>query len=125
MESLVAWFVDSLSGLFPKEVIPFIISMIPVLELRGGLVSAALLKVDYLNALLLCVIGNIIPIPFILFFIRPIFNWMRKTKLLRGFVEKLEKKSMEKGKKIEQYEFWGLVIFVGIPLPGTVPGQEH
>jgi len=66
-----------------------------------------------------CFVGNIIPIPFILLFITPIFSWMKKTKLFRPIVEKLEKKSMSKSDKIKKYEFLGLMLFVGIPLPGT------
>ena len=67
----------------------------------------------------MCIIGNIIPIPFILLFIKQIFKWMKKIRLFRGLVEKLENKAMSKSDNIKRYEFWGLVLFVGIPLPGT------
>lgn len=117
-DSLINWFTNTLSFM-PKELIAFIISMMPILELRGGLVAASLLGIGVFNAIIICVIGNIIPIPFILFFITPIFNWMKKTKLFRPIVEKLESKSMAKSEKIQKYEFWGLALFVGIPLPGT------
>lgn len=63
--------------------------------------------------------GNIIPVPFILLLITPIFNWMKGTKVFKPLVTKLETKAMSKSDKIEKYEFWGLVLFVGIPLPGT------
>lgn len=121
MESLVQWFVTNLGGSVGKEITIFIISMIPILELRGGLLAAspALLNVDMWRAIPICVIGNVIPVPFILLLITPIFNWMKGTKLFRPTVEKLEKKAMSKSDKIERYEFWGLVLFVGIPLPGT------
>lgn len=117
-DSLINWFTNTLSFM-PKELIAFIISMMPILELRGGLVAASLLGIGVFEAIIICVIGNIIPIPFILFFITPIFNWMKKTKLFRPMVEKLEAKSMAKSDKIQKYEFWGLALFVGIPLPGT------
>lgn len=119
--SLVQWFVTNLGGKAAKEVVVFIISMIPILELRGGLVAAgpALLDIPIWRAIPICLIGNLIPIPFILLLIRPIFAWLRKTKLFRPLVEKLENKAMSKSDKIEKYEFWGLVLFVGIPLPGT------
>lgn len=117
-DMLVNWFTNTLSFM-PKEAIVFIISMVPILELRGGLVAASLLGIGVVNAVTLCVIGNMIPIPFILFFITPIFNWMKKTKIFRPMVEKLESKSMSKGADIKKYEFWGLALFVGIPLPGT------
>ena len=71
------------------------------------------------RAIPICLVGNLIPIPFILLLIRPIFAWLRKTRLFRPLVEKLEKKAMSKSDRISRYEFWGLVLFVGIPLPGT------
>ena len=121
MESLVNWFVTTLGGKVGKEVIIFVISMVPILELRGGLLAAgpALLNVPLLKAIPICIIGNIIPVPFILLLITPIFNWMKSTKKLAPMVHKLEAKAMSKSDKIERYEFWGLVLFVGIPLPGT------
>ena len=103
-----------------KEAIVFIISMIPILELRGALlVAGPLLGVPVAKALPLCVIGNIIPVPFILLLITPVFRWMKGTKIFKPMVDKLESKAMSKSDKIEKYEFWGLVLFVGIPLPGT------
>ena len=117
-DSLINWFSSTLSFM-PKELVVFIISMIPILELRGGLIAASLLGIGMVKAVFLCIVGNIIPIPFILFFITPIFNWMKKTKLFRPMVEKLEKKSMAKSDQIQKYEFWGLALFVGVPLPGT------
>lgn len=120
-ESLVQWFVTHLGGKAAKEVVIFIISMVPILELRGGLLAAgpAFLDIPTWRAIPICLIGNLIPIPFILLLIRPIFKWLRKTKLFRPLVEKLEEKAMSKSDKIEKYEFLGLVLFVGIPLPGT------
>ena len=117
-ESLATWFTEALGGI-PKEWIIFIISMIPILELRGGLLAASLLKISAAKAIPICIIGNIIPIPFILLFIRQIFKWMKKIKLFRGLIEKLENRAMGKSDKIRRYEFWGLLFFVGIPLPGT------
>ena len=119
MEVLVHWFTDNLSQHISREMVIFIISMIPILELRGGLLAASLLKIPALKAMPICIVGNIIPIPFILLLIRPIFAWLRKTRLFRPLVEKLEKKAMSKSDRISRYEFWGLVLFVGIPLPGT------
>ncbi|GAA0772482.1 small multi-drug export protein [Clostridium subterminale] len=119
VESLVNWFTSNLSGFMPKEIVVLIISMVPILELRGGLIAASVLGIDMFRAIGYCFVGNIIPIPFILLFITPIFSWMKKTKLFRPIVEKLEKKSMSKSDQIKKYEFWGLMLFVGIPLPGT------
>ena len=119
-ETLVQGIIDALGGSVGKEAIVFIISMIPILELRGALlVAGPLLGVPGSTAIPLSVIGNIIPVPFILLLITPIFNWMKGTKRLKPIVDKLETKAMSKSDKIEKYEFWGLVLFVGIPLPGT------
>ncbi len=121
MDALVQWFTASLSGLVSKEAIIFIISMIPILELRGGLLAAspALLNVPILKAIPICIIGNILPIPFILLLIRSILEWMKKVSCFRSVALWLERKAMSKKDQIERYEFWGLVLFVGIPLPGT------
>ncbi|WP_294167451.1 small multi-drug export protein [uncultured Clostridium sp.] len=118
VDSLINWFTSTLSFM-PKEMVSFIIAMVPILELRGGLIAASLLGIGVVKAIVICILGNIVPIPFILFFITPIFNWMKKTSLLRPMVEKLESKSMAKSDQIQKYEFWGLALFVGIPLPGT------
>ena len=119
-ETLVQSIIDALSGSVGKEAIVFIIAMIPILELRGALlVAGPLLGVPVATAIPLCIIGNIIPVPFILLLITPIFKWMKGTKTFKPMVDKLEAKAMSKSDKIEKYEFWGLVLFVGIPLPGT------
>ena len=119
MESIAVWFTNTLGQYVSEEIVIFIISMIPILELRGGLIAASLFKVSLAKAIPICIIGNIIPIPFILLFIRQIFKWLGKTKLFHGLVERLESKAMSKSDRIKQWEFWGLALFVGIPLPGT------
>lgn len=97
----------------------FIISMIPILELRGGLLAASLLNISMVKAIPICILGNIIPIPFILLFIKQIFKWLKKTKIFRGLIIKMENRAMGKSDQIKRYEFLGLLLFVGIPLPGT------
>ena len=119
MNKLAAAFAVTLGKYVSKEVVVFIISMIPILELRGGLLVSQLIQVPITTAIPLCIIGNIIPIPFILLFIKQIFKWMKKVKIFRGLIEKLENRAMSKSDNIKKYEFWGLVLFVGIPLPGT------
>lgn len=119
MESLAVAFANTLGRYVSKEIVVFIISMIPILELRGGLIVSKLLQVPITTAIPLCIVGNIIPIPFILLFIKQIFKLLKKVKLFRGIIEKLERRAMSKSDNIKRYEFWGLVLFVGIPLPGT------
>jgi len=120
---LVEFFLNSFGILtslrYGKELIIFIISMIPILELRGGLIAATLLGLKGLPSFIICFIGNIIPIPFILWLITPIFNWLKKTKLFSGIVNKIEKMANKKKDQIEKMKYIGLMLFVGIPLPGT------
>ena len=106
------------SGKLPKGLIVFIISMFPILELRGSILAAGFLKMEFLPTYITAVIGNMLPIPFILLFIDKIFVWLKKTKL-KNFVEKIENKAMSKEDIIRKYKVWGLLIFVAIPLPGT------
>lgn len=121
--NLAMTLVEAFSGLtalkYGKELIIFIISMFPILELRGGLIAATLLGLSGLPSFIVCFIGNIIPIPFILWLITPIFNRLKKTKLFSGIVNKLERKAMSKKDQIEKLQYIGLLLFVGIPLPGT------
>ena len=119
MESLAVAFANTLGRYVSKEIVVFVISMIPILELRGGLIVSKLLQVPITTAIPICIIGNIIPIPFILLFIKQVFKLLKKIKIFRGIIEKLEYRAMSKSDNIQRYEFWGLVLFVGIPLPGT------
>lgn len=119
MDQIAIWFAHTLGEFISAEAVVFIISMTPILELRGGLLVASLLNVPLLTAIPLCIIGNIIPIPFILLFIKKIFQWIKTISCFRGFIEKLEKRAMGKSDSIKRGEFWGLALFVGIPLPGT------
>lgn len=118
MESIVRSIVGAFSGSVPKEAIVFIISMIPILELRGSLLAAGFLKMNFLSTFIIAVIGNMLPIPFILFFIDKIFDFLKKTRL-KNWVIKMENKALSKSEQIEKYGKWGLLLFVGIPLPGT------
>ena len=119
MESIMSWVISALSGHVSREMIVFIISMVPILELRGGLLAASVLNINITRALWICIIGNIIPVPFILLLITPIFNWLKQTKTFRPMVETMEARALSTREQVEKYEFWGLVLFVGIPLPGT------
>ena len=119
MDSAVQWFANNMPSFLSPEAAIFLVSMVPILELRGGLLLASILKIPMVQASIICIIGNILPIPFILLFIRQIFKWLKKTKLFRPLIEKLEKRAMGKSDKIKRFEFWGLVVFVGVPLPGT------
>ena len=97
-----------------------LVSMVPVIELRGGVPFGTALGLPVGQALVAAIIGNMIPIPFIIVYIRRIFLWMRrKSKKLNALVDKLEKKAHLKGQKVSKYKYVGLWLFVAIPLPGT------
>lgn len=102
-----------------KEVAIFIISLLPILELRGGLIAARILGVKFIKAFIICYIANILPVPFILLFINWIFNKMSKWKPTKKIVDWLSNKTLKKKDQIDKYGYFGLFLFVGIPLPGT------
>jgi len=105
---------------FGAEATVFMMSMIPVVELRGAIPMGLALGLSPLHSTILSFIGCMVPVPFILFGIRPVFDYLRQTKLFRGLVERLTNRSLTKhGHKIQKYGAIGLMIFVGIPLPGT------
>ena len=103
-----------------ESLLTLLVSMVPVIELRGGVPFGTALGLAPLHALVVCIIGNMIPIPFIIVYIRRIFQWMRrKSPKLNSLVDRLEAKAHLKGKKVTRYKYIGLWIFVAIPLPGT------
>ena len=106
---------------YGKEILVFIISLMPILELRGGLIAAALLNLDPVRSYIISIIGNVLPVPFILLLITKILAWMRKSRLslLNKFAAWLDEKVNKHKGQIEKYGYLGVVLFVGIPLPGT------
>ena len=120
-DSLVQGLTAALGGKVSGEIIIFIISMIPILELRGGLLAAspALLNVPILRAIPICTIGNLLPIPFILLLIEKVLDLMEKIPGLCKIARWVRQKADKNKGQIEKFGFWGLALFVGIPLPGT------
>lgn len=103
-----------------KVLMTFLISMVPIIELRGALPIATAHGLDWRIAIPVAILGNLIPIPFIIIFIKRIFAWIRKVfPKLNSFVDRLENRAKEKSDIIEKGVFWGLFLFVAIPLPGT------
>lgn len=116
-DKTVAWLMEK--GLSPQWIV-LIISMLPIIELRGSIPVAILLfKMSWLQAITLSLIGNMLPIPFILLFMDGFFIMLSKNKHGSRFTEWLFARTRRKGKSIEKYEALGLALFVGIPLPGT------
>ena len=94
--------------------------MVPVIELRAGLPYGIALGLDYPLALTMAVLGNMVPVPFIIVYIRKIFHWLRRiSPLCEQLVSALERKAHLKGKTVQKYSALGLFILVAIPLPGT------
>lgn len=116
---IIGLFGVSSGAMASKYITVFIISLMPILELRGGLIAASLLKIPPVPAYIVSIVGNLIPIPLILWFLDSIFGFMKKHKILVKFIDFCERKGNEKKGQIEKLGFWGLVLFIGVPLPGT------
>ena len=118
MNGFLTWFMGTIGQHISPSLSVFIVSMIPLIEERGGLVLARLLQIPMWQAIFWCVLGNIVPIPFILLLIKKIIHWMADHHMSK-IATWLEEKATKNRPKIEKYGFWGLMLFVGIPLPGT------
>ena len=110
MQGIVQKIIDLFGSGIGKEIAVFVISMLPILELRGGLLAASIIGMDFIPAYIISILGNCLPIPFVLIFL---------DKTTEKIVVKLEKKILSKKAQIEKYGYLGLLLFVGIPLPGT------
>lgn len=108
---------DSLIG---KIFMTFLISMVPVVELRGAIPIGVAHGLNFWVAIVVSIVGNLVPVPFIIIFIRKIFAWLRtKSAWLNNLVTRLENRALKKTDTVRKFKFWGLFIFVAIPLPGT------
>ena len=114
---LMQWLTETVTGEF---IWTMLVSMVPVVELRGGIPFGVAAGLPVWAAYLAAVIGNIIPVPFIIVYIRRIFQWMRQTlPRFNGVVDQLEEKAHLNGETVSKYKYLALAIFVAIPLPGT------
>jgi uncharacterized membrane protein len=108
------------STLFGKIAATFVIAMVPVLELRGAIPIGVAHGLNFWVAVVVSVLGNLVPVPFIIIFIKKIFAWLRtKSRWLNTLVCKLEARAEKKSETVQKYAFWGLFVLVAIPLPGT------
>ncbi len=119
-QTLTSWF-ESIG--IPPILIVFFISLLPILELRGGLIAAAILGIDWSLAFPICILGNLLPLPFILLFVKRLFEFFKKKGMFMWFVNKIEKRAESKSEDAKNKSRWGKIIFifffVAIPLPGT------
>ena len=114
---ILQWLTGTRFGEFTLTVL---VSMLPVVELRGGIPFGVAAGLPVWAAFIAAIIGNLIPVPFIIIYIRRIFQWMRqKLPRLNRLVDALERKAHIKGETVTKYKYLGLMILVAIPLPGT------
>ena len=111
------WLHSSVVG---KFVFTALVSMLPVLEIRGGIPFGTALGLSVDRAFSAALVGNMLPVPFIILFVRKIFAFLRgHFSRLGAWVDRLEKRAWEKSQKVQKYQSWGLFALVAIPLPGT------
>ena len=116
-EAIANFFQDTVG----EELCVFFCSMLPIIELRGAIPLGATLGLPWWQTFLIAVVGNMLPVPIILLFVKSVLTWMGKCRI--KFFNKIANKMFEKAEKnrakIEKYAFWGLTLFVAIPLPAT------
>jgi len=118
-QSIVA-FIISIFGVNAGKIIGiFFISLLPVIELRGSIPIGYYQGLPWYTNMITSIIGNILPVPFILLFVVKVFEFMKKRNIMVGFIEKIEKRAMSRSDSIANKEFLGLMLFVAIPFPGT------
>lgn len=115
---VLQWLTGTEAG---KLVFTALVSMIPVVELRGGIpFGVGTLGLNRWAAFFASVAGNMIPVPFIIVYIRRLFKWMRvRFPRMDHMISRLERRAHLKGRKVSRYGYWGLLVIVAIPLPGT------
>jgi len=118
-KSIAVWVSSVFGSSLGKVLGVGFISMLPIIELRGAIPIGYALGLNWQSSFIISVIGNMLPIPFILLFVEAVFKFMKKHNILTKFVTKLEDKATLKSDSVTKYQFWGLMIFVAIPLPGT------
>ena len=119
VKTLLGTFGGLISTSLGKYIFIFIISLLPILELRGGLIAASLLKMPMWYSLLVCLCANILIIPFVLFLMESILNLLSKIKFFKRIIDWWKRKALKKQDVIEKYGYLGIMLFVAIPLPGS------
>lgn len=119
VKSILGVFGGITSSLFGKYALIFIISLMPILELRGGLIAASLLDIEPLWAFIVCMVANILIIPFVLFLIEAVLEFLMRFKKLGQLITRFKEKTLKKKSSIEKYGYLGIMLFVAVPLPGS------
>ncbi|MBF1335810.1 MAG: small multi-drug export protein [Leptotrichia sp.] len=118
-QSIVAFIISIFGANAGKVIGIFLISLLPVIELRGSIPVGYYQGLPWYTNMITSIIGNLLPVPFILLFVVKVFEFMKKRNIMVGFIEKIEKRAMSRSDSIANKEFLGLMLFVAIPLPGT------
>lgn len=118
-QSIVAFIISIFGANAGKVIGIFLISLLPVIELRGSIPVGYYQGLPWYTNMITSIIGNLLPVPFILLFVVKVFEFMKKRNIMVGFIEKIEKSAMSRSDSIANKEFIGLMLFVAIPLPGT------
>lgn len=119
INKLLGLFAGITGSLLGKYILIFIISLLPVLELRGGLIAASLLNLPMWGSILVCVLGNILIIPFVLFLMEKFILLLSKISIFKKFFDWWQKKALKKKSIIDKYGYLGIMLFVAVPLPGS------
>ena len=118
-QSIVVFIISIFGANAGKVIGIFLISLLPVIELRGSIPVGYYQGLPWYTNMITSIIGNLLPVPFILLFVVKVFEFMKKRNIMVGFIEKIEKRAMSRSDSIANKEFIGLMLFVAIPLPGT------
>ena len=118
-QSIVAFIISIFGANAGKVIGIFLISLLPVIELRGSIPVGYYQGLPWYTNMITSIIGNLLPVPFILLFVVKVFEFMKKRNIMVGFIEKIEKRAMSRSDSIANKEFIGLMLFVAIPLQGT------
>ena len=116
---ILTLFAGLTSSVLSKYILIFIISILPVLELRGGLIAASLLDIPVIYAFLVCTLANILIIPFVLFLMEKLFTILSKIKFFKKLIDWCKNKALSKKSIVEKYGYLGIMLFVAVPLPGS------
>lgn len=108
-----------LLDLLTTEIKILFLSMLPIIELRGAIPVGMAMGMSVIHAFTTCYIGSLIPVPILLFGIRPVFRWLKGTIIYDRIIHKLIHRTLNRSYYVDKYGFWGLMLFVAIPLPGT------
>jgi uncharacterized membrane protein len=116
-EAITTFFLETVG----EELCVFFCSMLPIIELRGAIPMGAAFGLPWWQSYLIAVVGNMLPVPIILLFVKSVLNWMAgcKVRFFNKVANKMFEKAEKNREKIEKYAFWGLTLFVAIPLPAT------